>query len=174
VCRADALAAGSLIAMAVRRPRPLPGLRRIGFLLALSAAALIGGRMALWGWAPHETGTTTYGITLAVLLFVGMLLCALLGGPVSARIFNQPVLRRVGKYSYAMYVFHFMVFRGVAGATAHVHFPGAVDTPLVRGIVQFLLVSSLTYAVALGSWYGYEMWFLRLKERFRYRVPVNA
>jgi len=168
LCRADALAAGSLVAIAVRRPWEPQGLWRTGFLLALSAAALIIGRMALWGWTPHETGTTTYGITLAVLLFVGLLLCAVSGGSWSAHVFNLSLLRRVGKYSYGMYVFHFFVFRAVVTVTAHVHFPGSVDTPLVREIVQFLAVSSLTFVVALGSWHGFEKWFLRLKDRFRY------
>jgi len=37
-----------------------------------------------------------------------------------------------------------------------------------------VICSIAVYAFALLTWYGFEMWFLKLKDRFQYDVPADT
>lgn len=168
VCRLDALAAGALIAIAVRQALSPLGLRQWGYIVASLSAACIAARMLMHGWPPHETWTTIYGTELAILLSVGVLLLVISGRATLQRLCDRPILRQVGKYSYSMYVFHFMVFRLLAAPMARVHWPLLWGSRVFEQVFTFVVVASGTFLVAQVSWYTYEVWFLRLKDRIPY------
>jgi peptidoglycan/LPS O-acetylase OafA/YrhL len=172
-CRLDALAAGSLIAITVRREISQVRLRLLGQGLTVSSAMCIAVYMILRGWEMHGDWVTTFGVSLAVILSTGILLIVISGEPLTQRILSLAILRRVGKYSYSMYVFHFVVFRALAAPMAHLHLPDIAGSHVLQQLFAFLIVSSCTFLIGMASWYAFEMWFLRLKDRFRYQVAVR-
>jgi peptidoglycan/LPS O-acetylase OafA/YrhL len=62
-------------------------------------------------------------------------------------------LRYIGRISYGLYVFHPFVF-----AWTYRHFPA--QSMLLRAGLAVVF----TFAIATFSWYGFERWFIRLKE----------
>jgi peptidoglycan/LPS O-acetylase OafA/YrhL len=93
-------------------------------------------------------------------------------GTIAARALGARWLRALGKYSYAMYVFHVPIW-------AHVQplvFPGnRVPTVWGSHIVASLglaaLCGLLAFAAAFASWHVYEKQFLTLKRYFAYERP---
>jgi peptidoglycan/LPS O-acetylase OafA/YrhL len=79
-----------------------------------------------------------------------------------------PVLTSLGKYSYAMYIFHWALAPGVfarllpeAWFFSHLRYiPGL--------FLRFGLVLGITYGLALLSWHVIEKQFLKLKVFFSY------
>jgi peptidoglycan/LPS O-acetylase OafA/YrhL len=85
------------------------------------------------------------------------------------RVFENPMMRAIGKYSYAMYVLHIMVrdmlverFRVAARVADACHSPLlGVTTAIVVGI-------AITFCVAWLSYHLFEKQFLALKRFFNY------
>jgi len=174
LCRLDALAAGALIAIAVRsRQASLSAMRKVGWALLLPAATTIVVRMALSGWETHENWVTTYGVTLAILCSAGVILLLLGASARTQALCNSKVLRRIGRYSYSMYVFHFVVFRALDVRLTRVHLPTLAGSVLPQQIFDFAVVSAATFLVGMLTWYAFEMWFLRLKGRIPYRPSLR-
>jgi len=73
----------------------------------------------------------------------------------------------LGKYSYALYVFHFPLAPTLErmGLTIQT-FPTIAGSPLPGAIAFTIISGSITLAVALLSWNLYEKHFLRLKRFF--------
>jgi peptidoglycan/LPS O-acetylase OafA/YrhL len=100
----------------------------------------------------------TLGFTCTA-LFGAALICVSLDHPVLDRAF----LRTLGKYSYAIYIFH-------PGVNAGVHwllvrgFP-SLSTAVPRAVIQFGLTLGLSLAAAMISWSLWESKWLALKQR---------
>ncbi len=93
--------------------------------------------------------------TVIALLLAAVLVLVLTGKPESAavRVLSSAPLRSIGKYSYAMYVFH-----PVLEVLAYL--------PATSFLIRFPLAIGLTWAMARVSWTLVEYPFLRLKSRF--------
>ncbi len=163
-CRMDALAIGAGIAALIRGDN----LRRVvansratmlgllGFGIVMTGAVL--GHLARTG-----AGMQADGYTLIALGFAVLLIAALppLGWP--ARILSWSPLRRVGTYSYGMYVFH---------APFHI----LIGLPLLErlhwrqgsafGLAYMIGATLITLVLAALSYHLYERRFLALKQRF--------
>ena len=112
-CRLDALAAGGFLALGrpgrggLRRARPAA--RKVflasGLVLAGSIARAHGVFYHLDPW------NRTVGYTLLAAFFGSLLVMAVTDGPDRAlgRFFRGRVLRFLGKYSYGLYVYHFLL-----------------------------------------------------------------
>jgi peptidoglycan/LPS O-acetylase OafA/YrhL len=163
-CRMDALAIGASAAALVRGDRLRREIARTHAtrLGAYGAALVLAG--AALGHA-LRTGETmqTGGYSLIALGFAVLLVAVLPMDGRPARIFAFAPLRRIGTYSYGMYVFH---------APLHVY----VGLPLLAriapqygsavGLVYALAASLATFAAAALSYHLYERWFLQLKKTF--------
>jgi peptidoglycan/LPS O-acetylase OafA/YrhL len=157
--RMDALAMGGLLALAVRGP---------------------GGAKALFPWA--IAGTV---ILAAVLLpisllhkrllaipelvfaafFAAMILLALTASKESwwGKLWNSPVLRFFGKYSYGMYVFQNLLIPVVASWLSVDILQQQLGSQLLAKLAYLVLMSTLTIAAALLSWHLFEKHVLKLK-----------
>jgi peptidoglycan/LPS O-acetylase OafA/YrhL len=82
------------------------------------------------------------------------------------------LLRRLGKYSYGMYVLHLPIVRSLSRARASVlsHLGYHPGTMAYGGITWFTIVLGCfaSYGAALLSWHLIEKHFLRLKGKFGY------
>jgi peptidoglycan/LPS O-acetylase OafA/YrhL len=171
-CRMDTLAVGALLATLHRRtssPRQLT---------AWAWAILLAGTSLLAGWAFRAGGLDhadpvvwTVGFTMIALAFGALIHLVAVSGDRS-RVFafaRNPLLRSVGKYSYAIYIFHWLL---APGLYAHLlpeqwffkhlrYVPGL--------LARFALVTALTYGIALVTWNLFEKQFLKLKRFLRVR-----
>jgi peptidoglycan/LPS O-acetylase OafA/YrhL len=85
-----------------------------------------------------------------------------------ARLFSAKPLRFFGKYSYGLYVFHFLLYPSFQLLYARLPLPGRLHAGNVGlfGLGVFSTVGSVT--VAFLSYQLYEKQLLKLKSRFRY------
>ncbi len=103
-----------------------------------------------------------FGYTLNSLLFGGIILCCLFKNGIAYRIFSNPVLRNIGKYSYAMYIFQFpayFLYHFIIGKL------NWAPNPFLQGALLFLTC----YLVARLSWLVLESPMNKLKERLTHK-----
>lgn len=145
LCQVDALAIGALIAVLVREREET--VARWGWPLAV-----IGGL----GWLVACTDKNllvTAGVTAFSLMSAGLLIISLFHA--SQLMFSNVALRALGKFSYAIYVFHVLLLPFVL----------PLRDPL--GLVLFTAVFvALSFIAGWLSWHLYEKYFLRLKRYF--------
>jgi peptidoglycan/LPS O-acetylase OafA/YrhL len=172
VFRLDALALGGLVAWIVRSPRALAWvrlrLRRIAVVAVLLVVApVVVGRGALS--APMTSlGYTAFAVAYATLVFA-----AFDRAGSSARLaafLRRPWLRSFGRYSYAMYVFHYPIALSQASLLAD-RARGLSEPAKAASVVFGIGVS---YAVGIASWNLIEKRFLALKRFFVARTPAVA
>ena len=72
-------------------------------------------------------------------------------------------LRSLGKYSYAIYIFHNLIHKLLGEPWLTATFGKAPPLPLLFGYALLLL--AVSYLLALLSWNALEKHFLRLKRR---------
>ncbi len=193
--RMDALAAGALASLLVRRierGRVYPVARFLfcassvlvfGVLTATAVPALAatmnparwcnGTASAFRIWAGIWNNGFSY--TLASVFFSSLLLACLYPGAllgVPGRLFNLAALRTVGKYSYGLYVFHVPLW--IASMTLiqreglWSRFRTSLSFFLAVALANAILVSVLAYA----SYHLYEKRFLKLKKNFPERAAA--
>jgi peptidoglycan/LPS O-acetylase OafA/YrhL len=155
-CRMDGLAAGSWLSLAVRGSAGLEAFRRVGlFVFASSAATLFALHPATNGLSRANPVVYTVGFSLIAAGSTG-LIAAAVANPLGwlCRLVSISPLRWLGKYSYALYVLHPLVFGlpiVVRGWSSRFQF--------VPEIVASLLAAWLSYHL-------YEKHFLKLKRFF--------
>jgi peptidoglycan/LPS O-acetylase OafA/YrhL len=168
--RMDVLAVGAFVALASRGPGGIDGLRPGSRAFGLGAGLLLAAWF-LWAGSLNvrDPLVRTFGFTLVALAFGGLLvevLCVRSGSALH-RFFTHRALRELGKYSYALYLFH-LPLRALLRDTVY----GSDDFPIVLGsqvpgqLLFYAAASSLAFAAAFASWNLYEKRFLALKRYF--------
>jgi len=171
-CRADALAVGALVAVAVREEAGLARLRRLApWVLAACAAAVAAIWLARGAFFGGDPAVQTWGFTPLAVGYGAVLVLALSsprGSPL-ARGLSAGWLREAGRYSYGLYVLHYPAFLALEAAGLG---PAALARALgsrLGGILAFTaLAAAASLAAALASWHLLERRFLRLKDLFPY------
>jgi peptidoglycan/LPS O-acetylase OafA/YrhL len=164
---ADGLAAGSLLAIALRgsisRKRAAIG---AAFLMTTATIMLIAS--APFGMLSRQTMLgASLQLTLVNTFFAGLLLLFMMVGSGSRKgLVNSSVLQFFGYISYGLYLIHLLVFQTYDIVTRK-FWPwlqptvGHFDLILLR----FAIVSAAAVSLAYISRKYYEEWFLRLKDR---------
>jgi peptidoglycan/LPS O-acetylase OafA/YrhL len=159
--RMDSLLLGALVALAARSSwkNRLPSAARIAALVAIAGLAI----------ARIITGPLTLDTLIiqlaypffAPLLYASILALCLVGRPLGC----PAVLRKVARYSYAIYLFHLVV-----GRLIFVQFQGLAKKFLAaEALIEMLFIPvafAVVYALAVISWRCLESPALRLKDRF--------
>ena len=176
--RLDSLAVGALLAIVLADHRLAHVGSRIFIGLGVMAAAITvavfhvhGGLWTYGGWE-EGPGYTIMAIGWGGLVAAG---ATAVRGTIPARVLGARWLRALGKYSYAMYVFHVPIW-------AHVQplvFPGnrvpaVLGSHVLPSVALGVLCGLLTFAAALASWNLYEKQFLKLKRYFAYAPNVRG
>lgn len=179
--RMDALALGGLLSVMVRSPGWVEKLQANLPKLALGGLGLLVLTCALTPilapgdglLPPLQLHVQLLGYPAVDLLSLALVGYAILPGVHrEGSILMNATLRKLGKYSYALYLLHIPLRNVVIERI----FPGG-DLPTVFGSqipAQLLLIVgaiALTYVVSLLSWNLFERHFLTLKRHFEYRNP---
>ncbi|MEO6595034.1 MAG: acyltransferase, partial [Planctomycetota bacterium] len=165
-CRMDALAAGALLAIL-----PSPGKWFGGLCTLLGACGLLVVAWATGNSVPESLGQQRWGLLCAVSFGVGLLVLAR-SSAAFARGFSAPWLGSFGKYSYCIYLTHFLVIEAVTKHGARL-LPDAVASWLRERIaaecllVAFMIVCmAASWCVGFASWHLFEKHFLAMKRFF--------
>jgi peptidoglycan/LPS O-acetylase OafA/YrhL len=90
------------------------------------------------------------------------------------RALEWPTLRGLGKYSYAMYVFHWPIHIALAPLASGLVNAGSPFRRLLTFVLYAAVVGMLSLASAVISWKVLESPFLRLKDRLAPRPAAQA
>ena len=170
-CRLDALAIGALAALAARGPGGLAELVTPAKIGAIGCGGSILSLVLLRHDFSHEDAIVqSVGFTLVALFFASVLVLAVAApaGSTSGRFFAHPVLRFFGKYSYGIYVFHYLVLLVATPQSL----AAATGSARLGAVAYGALVLGLSTAVAWLSWHLYEKQFLKWNRRFGYESVV--
>lgn len=175
--RADSLLAGAWVALAVRRPGGVRALRPwvawiavIGVpVLVLISATKSGSHLLTW---VYTTKFSVYSVWYAAIVLLAALATP---GKGLGRVVCWPVLQRLGKYAYGMYVYH-----GVFGPWLASILPGTYLEkyvgPVPAIVLHSLVATAVVFVIAAASYHLYEAPILSLKRYFEYghRAPTVA
>lgn len=173
LCRMDALSAGALLAVVVRRPAMAELAHQTcrWTLLILGPVLLV--------LYPLTSGKALFAMQAVKYTLVALVYTALLGATVGPgrwrwleRFFCRSSLRWCGKYSYAMYVFHPLV-GGLILSWMRTHWPLAKSSPTAFMAIEFPVLVATVCLTGWASWHLFEKHFLKLKSRFEYAVKSH-
>ncbi len=170
LCRLDDLAAGAFVAAVARGKGGLDRLAACAPWVAILALWVLLGVGVEFGhffqlFAPVQTRAYT-GFTL---LYASLVVFALAGNPRGPFrwLIRNPVLRSYGKYSYAIYIFHWglygLLFSKILPLDTLTDRFGSENAALAFRAVA---VAILSWGIAWVSWHAYEKHFLKLKRKF--------
>ena len=167
--RADALGFGALLAVALRDPRGTVAVRRwtkpvAGVATTLVLAVLLLERGLEW----HDVTTQTLGFTAIAAVSATLLALALSASPASPlyRALDLAWLRVLGKYSYAIYLFHYPLLNVARYGLGERTLPPLWGSQIPSQIAFTALLTLASLALAWVSWHAYEKHFLALKRFF--------
>ncbi|HWZ86594.1 MAG TPA: acyltransferase, partial [Thermoanaerobaculia bacterium] len=152
--RADSLAFGGLVAAVVRRPAWRAAVRRrLSVLTAFAVGALV--PLIVAGRGAASRPMTTLGYTAFAFLYACLVFGAFDASGSSRWLsvqLRRPSLRALGKYSYAMYMFHYPIAVWLAGRVAEESQDASevVRAGLWLGSVVLGILGS--FGLALLSW----------------------
>ena len=157
--RIDSLFAGALLALL-----PMPSIRtaRIGFVSALAAtiAVILYANTAWYTSKPMMT----VGYSVLALLYASLLALALHSESLVARCLSVRPFRFFGRYSYGLYLWHYMFSQQVDQFSAWV--ASVTRIPAVASLLTFAVVLAIITGIAVLSYRLIEQPFLRLKKRY--------
>jgi len=170
VTRMDALALGGAAAAAFRVPSAASWtLDHRRFLIAASVLSLLAGAVISRGYHLADPMTLTLGLSFLAIAFALLVAAGVAADRLGAAgwlgALRWSFLRRVAKYSYAMYVLsvplHFLVGKPVLSTLGLE--PGS---SVLVGFTYIIVGTALSFLAAAASFHLLEVHFLNLKDRF--------
>jgi peptidoglycan/LPS O-acetylase OafA/YrhL len=168
--RIDTLVMGGLVAFLYDEGK-ITNFNLVNRLLAVFAILTVS---MLYAFGPRATGHPvifTIGFSLIALSFTFLLTSLLTQeNTLLRRIFSLRILVFLGKYSYAIYMFHPMVRQVVLKVIGD---PVVWHGTQIPWEIMFTIVCSIiSVVVALISWNLFEKWFLKLKSKPSFSIDT--
>jgi peptidoglycan/LPS O-acetylase OafA/YrhL len=177
IFRVDTLCAGALLAVLAKY---WPNLSQYRFHMRVLCVG--GGCIFLaagFGRDHLAPSVSRFGLTALVVCFTSLVALALYPDGITARIFSNGFLRKMGKYSYCFYLLHpfavnyMIAHQGRVYRTLYAVGLRSVSHNLVV-LMVFALEFGMLFAICALSWNFFEGPILRLKRHFRYKpVPEH-
>jgi peptidoglycan/LPS O-acetylase OafA/YrhL len=172
--RVDVLAMGALLALAARAPGGLPRWRTVAsYAFWTSTTAVVSLIAYRRGYAIDDDLVQVAGLSLNAVLF-GATLALALTSSAKARLtwyLTAWPLRRLGKYSYGLYVLHQpLIVLLLKNGFAAQDLVARGYAPALAFAIVLVVAIPLTLAATLLSWRAVERPFLRLKRFVPYRT----
>jgi peptidoglycan/LPS O-acetylase OafA/YrhL len=166
-CRMEALAAGAFIALAARGPAGKSGLVRLSMITGLATAAMMGyliSTKAIFGLIEGRLDVLRY--TLCAWTAGTLVMLAVAASPTTliGRTIGCRLLRFFGKYSYGLYVFHWLLLPMYKRFCPPEQLISRFGSPLLGQLAFIVVATGSSVVVAMLSWHLYEKHFLGLKE----------
>ncbi len=177
--RMDGLACGALLTVLFRR-LPAATLRRWSLiLLPLIGAIFLADFYIQTGLWVGGNFIRTIGFTLLAVFYASLVVVLLTDAPSAPlrRLIDNAPLRFFGKYSYGIYVIHFIMAPTLARWFPEAALLAQLHSPVLASLVCILGKTGVSVLLALLSWRLLEAPCLRRKDRFDYaarRVPESA
>ncbi len=167
VFRCDALLIGAMLALQIRSPEGLEPLKSWSYVVFVPCLAI-----GLLG-VILDKRLFTLAHTLWPLVWACVLVWLLAGhaNRPLARFFNVAPLRKLGKYSYAMYVFQSPLIPILGSVLSVSALSNMLGSPIVATLLYMCFMLAMTYAAALLSWFLLEKHCLKLKDWFPTHGP---
>lgn len=168
--RCDTLAWGALAAVIASDAGRLSSIQsRLPVVMGIAAALLLLCGVQAGGFEKLQPLVQSAGYTLFAILFASIVLRASSPDAQSSSLTWTP-LRTLGRYSYAMYVFHWPLCRLVQALLERAGLSPQTGEYAILGsrLLQLALVLISSFVLALLSWHLWEKHWLRLKKRFPY------
>jgi peptidoglycan/LPS O-acetylase OafA/YrhL len=175
ICRVDALVLGALGAIALRTPSVRAWLDARRALLRWGGLALVAVTIVGTRGAPRTgLASQTAGYTLFAVAFAAIVVAVALRGEGGRRgVLASAPLRAVGRYSYAMYIFHTPLHLLVGlPLLVRITDGAAPSLPLALGYAAG--AAAATFVAGAISYAVVERPFLRLKDRLAPRAEGSA
>ena len=153
--RMDSLLMGALVALAFRRGMDVVPYARIGLVCGLTGLLVLRTNI-------NSLPTQIFWPSASPLFFASCLVLAVRGG---SKLLRSPVLARISKYSYAMYLFHLLVGWWIF------HWCSAIGLP--PRTVAIPVAALGVFGVAALSWKIIEAPALQLKDRYFTETPLR-
>lgn len=166
--RMDALAAGAALAAALRTPGMSRWLiERANSMAMFAVVLLLLGALTTYAYELEGLLTRSYGYSILAIGFALIIAAAAIrpAGIFSSvwKLLSLAPLRRVGRYSYAMYIFHLPLHIYIGTKLLH-RFTTQVTNGIALIYMACLIVT--TFLLSAASYHLIEKRFLALKSRF--------
>lgn len=168
--RVDSLVIGAGAALFVRDEKLKFFLERhLKKTFLLSAFLIVSVIVITRTTSPYSFPFITFGYTVNALFFISILLLTLtdFANGFFKKIGLMRPLQFLGKYSYALYVFHLPLY-SYFDHRWYTYFMGVTEQHFISRMLSSSLVIVLTVGISLISWQLIEKPFLRIKKYFKY------
>ena len=177
-CSLDAFALGALAASLVRDRLAVAEVRRLAGNLAIGSGSFaLGMTLTLYHFEYWRHPPLLFlGQSAATLFFAAVIVLSVTApqGDRANRVLASPVLIWFGKYSYSMYLFHYVIYR-VVGRWLAAHFaPSFATEALGPTLILFAATLALTATASWLSWQLLEAPCLKWKRFFPSPGAVRA
>jgi peptidoglycan/LPS O-acetylase OafA/YrhL len=161
--RAGELCAGAFLSLALRDTPAVVAkiLKYARVVFFLSLAALVVLILVSPGLSLMDRYWSTYGIAVLSIFSCATVAMCLRPGPIRL-VFENSALRWLGKISYGIYVYHYLLFDVFQELTRRIA-PNA--GPLASGLLLVLVGGAGTLLISSLSFYTFERAFLALKDK---------
>lgn len=172
ICRADALAVGALVAIAIRADSD--ALNRMTQLFRMlfwvSGFFYVGFFLLRIRWSATNVIYEAIGKTFTATFFGAWIFLLVSASRWHNRgILASRPLRTLGKYSYGLYVFHVPIWLLTLRAMPAERLSRICASTAFVFSMQLIIPFSISFIIAWLSWHLYEKRFLRLKHFFHYQ-----
>ena len=175
--RVDALALGALLAVLFRSPAGRAALRRAWPLAAVAGGAGFLALGAPLGYDMHARALEVWSHSLLAIGFGGLLAGAVVtegtDHPLRRLLGSRP-LAVLGRYSYGLYVWHYLVHVGALEALRARPWGAALLATRAGYLAYALAGSGASLALAWASFHLVEQRFLALKDRLAPRPAARG
>ena len=167
--RVDGLAIGALVAILVRTSATQGTIARVGMAMFVIGALPVVWIASTSGPLDEYSGPIqAFGFT-ALALTAGGVIATVVARPssIGSRLLSVAPLRVLGKYAFALYLFHLSIQPVLRSALFRAEAVPTLWGSHLPGLIAFDLVLAMTsLGAAWLSWNLFERHFLRLKDRF--------